>query len=124
MAPVAWFDNISGVGGSSGFRDFTRLDAGRADFHPARATLGRLYANRLQVRIEAAWGSIVRVRDIVAELRSLAADFTTFGHLVFATSVIRKPRFIANAFPARQASTARKCDRGLKVEVGMLKEYT
>jgi hypothetical protein len=28
------------------------------------------------------------VRDIVAELRSLAADFTTFGHTVFATSVI------------------------------------
>ena len=79
---------ISGVSASSGFGDFTGLDAGRANFHPLRATRGRLYANRLQIRIEATWGAIVRVRDIVAELRSLAADFTTFGHIVFATSVI------------------------------------
>ena len=76
------------MSGSSGFGNFTGLDAGRADFHPARATLGRLYAYRLQVWIEATWGAIVRVRDIVAELRTLAADFTTFGHTVFATSVI------------------------------------
>ena len=69
------------MSGSSGFGDFTSLDAGRADFHPARATLGRLNANRLQIWIEPAWGAIVRVRDIVAELRSLAADFATFGHL-------------------------------------------
>ena len=82
------FGKLIGVSGSSGFGDFTGLDAGRADFHPPRATLGRLYANRLQVRIEATRGAIVRVRDIVAELRSLAADFTTFGHIVFATSVI------------------------------------
>jgi hypothetical protein len=68
------------VSGSSGLGDFAGLDAGRADFHPARATRGRLYANRLQVRIEATWGAIIRVRDIIAELRSLAADFTTFGH--------------------------------------------
>ena len=85
------FDKIIGVSGasrSSGFGDFTGLDAGRTDFHSACATLGRLYANRLQVRIEPAWGAIVRMRDIVAELRALAADFTTFGHIVFATSVI------------------------------------
>ena len=83
-----YFLTINGVSGSSGFGDFTSLDAGRADFHPLRATRGRLYANRLQVWIEATWGAIVRVRDIVAELRALAADFTTFGHIVFATSVI------------------------------------
>ena len=86
--PVVLVENFIGVSGLSGFGDFTGLDAGRADFHPACATLRRLYANRLQVRIEPAWGAIVRMRDIVAELRALAADFTTFGHIVFATSVI------------------------------------
>ena len=75
------------VSGSSGFSDLTCLDAGGADLHPASAALWRLDANRLQVRVEPAWGAVIRVRDIVAELRSLAADFTTFGHTVFATSV-------------------------------------
>ena len=76
------------MSGSSGFGDFAGLDAGRADFHPARATFGGLYANRLQIWIESTWGAIVRVRDIITELRALAADFTTFGHIVLATSVI------------------------------------
>jgi hypothetical protein len=31
----------------SGFGDFAGLDAGGADLHPARATLGLLNANRL-----------------------------------------------------------------------------
>jgi hypothetical protein len=66
--------------GSGSFRDFARLDTGGADFHPARATLGLLHANRLQVRIEASRSAIVRVRDIVAELWSFTADFATFGH--------------------------------------------
>lgn len=82
------FDKFDGVSGSSCLGDFAGLDAGRADLHAARATLGRLHANRLQVWIEATRGAIVRVRDIIAELRALAADFTTFGHIVFATSVI------------------------------------
>ena len=77
-----WFDKLSelAAGRSGGLGDFAGLDASRTDFHPARATLGRLDANRLQIWIEAAWGAIVRVRDIIAELRALAADFTTFGH--------------------------------------------
>jgi hypothetical protein len=69
--------------GSGGFRDFARLDAGCADFHPVRATLGLLHANRLQVRIKASLSAIVRVRDIVAELWSFTADFATFGHDYF-----------------------------------------
>lgn len=92
LAPVFDFDNlliaVRRGSGSSGFGDLPGLDAGGADFHPASAALWRLHANRLQVRVEPAWGAIVRVGDIVTELRSLAADFTTFGHLVFATSVM------------------------------------
>jgi hypothetical protein len=67
---------------SGSLRDFARLDAGRADFHPARATLGLLHADRLQVWIESSRRAIVRVRDIVAELWSFTADFATFGHFI------------------------------------------
>jgi hypothetical protein len=35
------------VEGSSGLGDFARLDASCANFHPARATLRLLHANRL-----------------------------------------------------------------------------
>jgi len=66
--------------GSGSLRDFARLDAACADFHPERATLGLLHANRLQVRIEASRSAIVRMRDIVSELWSFTADFATFGH--------------------------------------------
>src|SRR5689334_2536702 len=74
--------------GSGSLRDFARLDAGCADFHPARATLGRLHANRLQVRIEASLSAIVRVRDIVAELWSFTADFATFGHFISTSRIL------------------------------------
>ena len=73
--------------GSSSLGDFARLDASCANFHSARATLRDLNANRLKIRIESSRSAVIRVRDIVAELRSLAADFTTFGHIVFDTSV-------------------------------------
>jgi hypothetical protein len=69
--------------GSGSFQDFARLDAGCTDFHPVRATLGLLHANRLQIRIKASLSAIVRVRDIVAELGSFTADFATFGHDYF-----------------------------------------
>ena len=74
------FDKVIGVSGSSGLRHFSCLDAGGADFHPAGAARGRLHANGLQVRIEPAPSAVIRVRDIIAELRALAADFTTFSH--------------------------------------------
>jgi hypothetical protein len=75
--------------GSSGLGDFARLDASCANFHPARATLGLLHANRLQVRIEASRSAIVRVRDIVAELWSFTADFATFSHFVSTSKILR-----------------------------------
>jgi hypothetical protein len=39
-----------------------------------------LDAYGLQVGVEAAARSIVRVRDVVAELRAFAADFASFSH--------------------------------------------
>ena len=65
---------------SSGFGDFAGLDAGSANLHPAGATLRHLNADRLQIRIEPSWRAIIRVRDVIAELGSLAADFATFSH--------------------------------------------
>src|SRR5919112_5922661 len=92
--------------GSGSLRDFAGLDASCANFHPARATLGLLHANRLQVRIEASRSAIVRVRDIVAELWSFTADFATFGHNC-STSRFQKPSFITNEFLSRQAGIHR-----------------
>ena len=94
--------------GSGSLQNFARLDAGCADFHPVRATLGLLHANRLQIRIEASLSAIVRVRDIVAELWSFTADFATFGHDC-STSRFQKPSFIANEFLSRQAGYHKFC---------------
>jgi hypothetical protein len=68
--------------GSSSLGDFARLDARCADFHSARATLRNLNANRLKIRIESSGSTVIRVRDIVAELWSFTADFATFGHFL------------------------------------------
>ena len=63
-----------------GFRHFPPFDTGRADFHPLCAALGLLHANGLEIRIEAAAGTVIRVRYVVTELRPLAADFASFSH--------------------------------------------
>ena len=68
------------LAGSSGFGDFTRLDATGADFHSAVTAVRQLYANGLQVRIENAGRSIIGVGNIIAKLRALAANFTTLCH--------------------------------------------
>src|ERR671931_1845306 len=67
-------------------RDLARLDAGRADLHPDGPALRALDADRLQVGVEAAARAVVRVRDVVAELRPLAADFASFSHCACKTS--------------------------------------
>jgi hypothetical protein len=70
----------------SRFRDFAALDAGGADFHAHVPALRALHANFLQVGIETTPGAIVRVGDVVAELRPFAADFASFCHDCFRTS--------------------------------------
>src|SRR5437588_1269304 len=68
---------------SGRLRDLARLDAGRADLHANRPALRALDAYGLKVWVEAAARAVVRVRDVVAELRPLAADFASFSHYVF-----------------------------------------
>jgi hypothetical protein len=84
--------------GSSSLGDFARLDASCANFHSARATLRGLNANRLKIRIESSGSAVIRVRDIVAELRSFTADFATFGHFLFnlQNSQVSLPAFSAS----------------------------
>ncbi len=62
------------------FRDFAALDASGTNPHPHRAALRSLRANLLQIRVKAALGAIIRVRDVVTELRPLATDFASFRH--------------------------------------------
>jgi len=75
--------------GSSSLGDFARFDASCTNFHPARATLRNLYANRLKIRIESSGSTVVRVRDIVAELWSFTADFATFSHFYSTSRILR-----------------------------------
>src|SRR5512137_2395182 len=53
--------------------------APRAHSHPLGAAVDRR-AHRLEVRLEPPRGHVVRVADVVARHRTLAADFTPLRH--------------------------------------------
>lgn len=69
-----------------GFSDFAGLDTAGANLHSLGATLRLLHPNGLQIRIESARGSVIRMRNIIAELRAFAANFASFSHDCFDTS--------------------------------------
>jgi hypothetical protein len=56
-----------------------RFNAPRADPNPFAAA-GDLGLNRTKIDIPAPLGNIVRMRDLIAELRTLAADCTNLSH--------------------------------------------
>jgi hypothetical protein len=62
------------------FCDLTRFDAAGTDSHATVAALRLLNPNGLQIGIENARRTIIGVRDIIAKLRALAANFTTLCH--------------------------------------------
>jgi hypothetical protein len=63
----------------SSFDNLAAFDTAGANFDAlARAIDQR--ADSLQVRIKAAAGPVIRVGNIVAELRAFAAKFTTISH--------------------------------------------
>jgi hypothetical protein len=64
----------------SRFCDFARLDATGANLLALNAACGALHSNGLQVRIKATARAVVRVRNIIAELRAFAANFASFSH--------------------------------------------
>jgi hypothetical protein len=69
-----WFSVSSG-----GFLIFAVSDARRADAD----TLGRAFhqrANRLHIHVPAPVSHVVRVADLMPELRTLAANFTNSCH--------------------------------------------
>jgi hypothetical protein len=64
----------------SRFSDFARLDATGANLHALRAPLRTLHADGLQIWIKAARCAVIRVGNIITELRAFAADFASFSH--------------------------------------------
>jgi hypothetical protein len=68
------------------FRHFVAFNATGADFHAHVAALRALHADLLQVGVETPAGAIVRVGDVVTELRAFAADFASFCHDCLSTS--------------------------------------
>ena len=73
--------------------NLARFDTACADLHALNASLRALHANGLQVWIKATGSAIVRMRNIVAELRAFAADFASFSHF-FITSEYRRKRVV------------------------------
>ena len=64
---------------SLAFDDFAGFDAAGADAHAFACAID-LGLNRLQVDVPATPGGVVGVRDVVAELRTLAAKITFLCH--------------------------------------------
>jgi hypothetical protein len=62
-----------------GFDDLAALDAAGADTQLLCSTVD-LCLYRAQVHVPAAAGNVVCVRDVITELRALAADFTDLCH--------------------------------------------
>lgn len=66
--------------------DFAGLDAAGAHAHPlARSANDGL--DRLQIHVPATTGGVVGVRDVVAELRALAAEITFLRHVLLQSLV-------------------------------------
>lgn len=81
------------------FDNFTGPQAGSANLDSFRFTIDQ-GMNPLQVGHPTSSGSVVGVRDIVAELGFLAAYFTNFGHLLFIS--FQKSPVIYTYFRKRQ----------------------
>ena len=67
------------VGYLLAFDDLAVLDAARADLHALRNAVGQRL-HRLKIRVPATTGDVVRVGDVVAELRPFAAKITYVCH--------------------------------------------
>ncbi len=64
----------------SRFSDLASLNTTGADLLAFSPALRTLNTNGLQVGIKATARAIVRMRDVITELRRLAADFATLSH--------------------------------------------
>jgi len=62
------------------FENFAAFNTAGANFLPSIAAGGQLNTNRLQIRIKPAARFVVRVGNIVSELRTFAADIASFCH--------------------------------------------
>jgi hypothetical protein len=67
------------MGWSLAFDDFAGLDAAGADAHTLACAINQ-GLDGLQVYVPATPGGVVGVRDVVAELRTLAAEITFLCH--------------------------------------------
>jgi hypothetical protein len=105
----------------NGFDNFSGFNAPSADLHSSVITIVQTDANGLQIRVKATTSAVVGVRDIITELRSFAAYFTTFCHnLLLPPELLltgwhhtgrqptnSKTQFIANLICYGQARTPR-----------------
>jgi hypothetical protein len=62
------------------FDNFAAFNTTSANFLSRISACRKLDANRLQIRVKATASFIVRVRNIISELRTFAADIASFCH--------------------------------------------
>jgi hypothetical protein len=74
------FEKLNAAPVLSRLCDFARLDATGANLLALNAACGTLDAYGLQVGIKATARAVVRVGNIIAELRAFAANFASFSH--------------------------------------------
>jgi hypothetical protein len=72
------------------FDNFARLDTPRAHLHPAVAARRKLYADRLQIRIESTAGLVIRMGNIVSKLRAFPANVASLCHIIIASNKIMR----------------------------------
>jgi hypothetical protein len=71
--------------------DLAALDAARAHANPFRRAIHQSL-NGLQIHVPATLGYVVRVRNVVSELRPFAANITYLCHFNSSKLVFRFPR--------------------------------
>jgi hypothetical protein len=62
------------------FRNLACFDTPCANLRALNAALRSLQANGLQIRVKPAAGAVIRVGNIITELRAFAANFASFSH--------------------------------------------
>jgi len=77
---LSWTPGLPSSPGLGRFGNLAGLNAASAYLHAFGAPLRKLDPDGLQVRIEATWGSIVCMRNVIAELGSFSAYFAAFSH--------------------------------------------
>lgn len=67
------------------FHDLAGFDTAGTDLDPSVSASGQLYTNRLKIWVESPTGLVIRMRNVVTELRPFAAYVASLSHFSIAS---------------------------------------